>query len=256
MKPSLFIRKLSLSLLFVIHQSMASDANSPDGKMPTQAKSHATPYTFIEAYHDALVNDARLAVVETQVKAQEEQVNQAEAQLGMQANLSATTGWQNYKTQSSHSATEQTTNNESVTLSKSLYAPKTSLLVDQSLIRVDYAKLNLNNKRVELGVRVAEAYLNALMAQESRKLSQFQLETALANLNQVDEALKLGYSSKVDLFSAKAEVDDAKARVLADDLAMITQRQALQQIVGRALPQQLPMLSISEMELSEKFSCR
>lgn len=214
---------------------------------------HEPTYTLVDAFRDALANDARLALVEIQMDAQLEQKNQAESQLGMQANLSGMAGWQRYSVQGVNRSTEQNTSNETITVTQPLYSPRQRELLEQSLIKIDYAKLNLNNKRVELAMRVVEGYLNALMAQESYQLSKFQSETAIKNLNQVEEALKLGYSSKVDLFSAKSEVDNAKARELADALAMQTQRHGLEQMVGRKLPERLPMLHVAEEQWVASF---
>jgi outer membrane protein TolC len=228
---------------------------SPEPQLPAPELGAPTAglYTIADAYRDALQYDATLASGVARFKAEGEQTEQAKSQKRPQLNATVFTGWEQYGLQGGGAQKSQATNKEMLAATQALYAPKSDALIEQSLVKVDYSRLNLDSQRAELAVRVSQAYLSTLLAQEGRKLSQAQVETAQKRLYQVSESLKLGYASKVDTYSAQADVDDAQSKLLADEQGLVIQRQGLQQLVGRTLPETLPVPSVQEVALLDKF---
>jgi outer membrane protein TolC len=101
----------------------------------------------------------------------------------------------------------------------------------------------------ELGLRVAEAYLNALLAQENKALSLQQIDSTQKRLDQVTAALKMGYSTKVDKLSLEAELDDVKARVMSDEQQFVFFRQKLKGLIGEESPQVFPVPQVEVNQL-------
>ncbi len=213
----------------------------------------ATNMTLDEAYQLALAKDAKLASSEAQLEANKELTEQAFAQLLPQVNASASVKKEQYQLPSNALAFDENTNNKSLQVTQTLYNRQALYALDQTGVKVDYARLRLSGAKNELGVRVTQAYLNLLLTQENLFISQQQVETTEKRLEQVSAALKVGYSTKVDKLSLQAELDDAKAKLTADQQHLIFFQQKLKVLIGQDITVNLPWPKVDALALVNQF---
>lgn len=209
--------------------------------------------TLSEAYALALTKDAKLAASSARLEADEELKAQATAQLLPQVSASVSAKKEQYQLPTSKLNFDETTNNRNLQVTQTLYNRQAFYGYDQAGLKVDYARLRLSATQNELGVRVSEAYLNCLLAQENLALSKQQIETTEQRVKQVNAALKVGYSTKVDALGLTAELDDAKAIYMADQQRLASARQKLRVIIGQEIPDLLPWPSLKPDQIMSQF---
>lgn len=209
--------------------------------------------TLSEAYALALSKDAKLASSSARLEADEELKAQATAQLLPQVTASLSAKKEEYQLPTSKTNFDETTNNRNLQVTQAVYNRQAFYNYDQAGLKVDYARLRLSATQNELGVRVSEAYLNCLLAQENLALSKQQIETTEQRFKQVNAALKVGYSTKVDVLGLTAELDDAKANYMADQQRLASARQKLKVIIGQEIPDVLPWPKLQPETIMSKF---
>lgn len=209
--------------------------------------------TLAEAYALALSKDAKLASSSARLEADEELKAQATAQLLPQVTASLSAKKEEYQLPTSKTNFDETTNNRNLQVTQPIYNRQAFYNYDQAGLKVDYARLRLSATQNELGVRVSEAYLNCLLAQENLALSKQQIETTEQRVKQVNAALKVGYSTKVDVLGLTAELDDAKANYMADQQRLASARQKLKVIIGQEIPNVLPWPKLQPETIMSKF---
>lgn len=209
--------------------------------------------TLAEAYALALSKDAKLASSSARLEADEELKAQATAQLLPQVTASLSAKKEAYQLPTSKTNFDETTNNRNLQVTQPIYNRQAFYNYDQAGLKVDYARLRLSATQNELGVRVSEAYLNCLLAQENLALSKQQIETTEQRVKQVNAALKVGYSTKVDVLGLTAELDDAKANYMADQQRLASARQKLKVIIGQEIPNLLPWPKLQPETIMSKF---
>lgn len=215
--------------------------------------SHSYGMTLSEAYMLALSKDAKLAASSARLEADEELKAQATAQLLPQVTASVSAKKEQYQLPTSKTNFDETTNNRNLQVTQPIYNRQAFYGYDQAGLKVDYARLRLSATQNELGVRVAEAYLNCLLAQENLLLSKQQIETTEQRVKQVNAALKVGYSTKVDALGLAAELDDARATFTADQQRLAAARQKLKVIIGQEIPQVLPWPKLQPESIMSQF---
>lgn len=213
----------------------------------------AASMTLDEAYQLALAKDAKLASSEAQLEANKELTEQALAQLLPQVTATASVKKEQYQLPTNPLAFDENTNNKNLQVTQAVYNRHAHYALDQAGLKVDYARLRLSGAKNELGVRVTQAYLNLLLTQENLFISQQQVATTEKRLAQVNAALKVGYSTKVDLLSLQAELDDAKAKHTADQQQQLFFRQKLKVLIGQDVPDQLPWPKVDAPTLVNQF---
>jgi outer membrane protein len=214
---------------------------------------YASTMTLDEAYQLALAKDAKLASSEAQLEANEELTEQAFAQLLPQVTASASVKKEQYQLPSNPLSLDENTNNKNIQVTQALYNRQALYALDQAGLKVDYSRLRLSSAKNELGVRVAQAYLNLLLTQENLLISQQQVETTEKRLEQVSAALKVGYSTKVDKLSLQAELDDAKAKLTSDQQQLAFFRQKLKVLIGQDVSTNLPWPKVNASALVNQF---
>lgn len=215
--------------------------------------SHSYGMTLSEAYMLALSKDAKLAASSARLEADEELKAQATAQLLPQVTASVSAKKEQYQLPTSKTNFDETTNNRNLQVTQPIYNRQAFYGYDQAGLKVDYARLRLSATQNELGVRVAEAYLNCLLAQENLLLSKQQIETTEQRVKQVNAALKVGYSTKVDALGLAAELDDVRATFTADQQRLAAARQKLKVIIGQEIPQMLPWPTLRPESIMSQF---
>lgn len=213
----------------------------------------AANMTLDEAYQLALAKDAKLASSQARLEADQELTEQALSQLLPQINLTASVKKEQYQLPGNSNRFDESTNNKNVQLSQAIYDRQAFHVLDQAGLKVDYARLRLSSTANELGVRLAQSYLNVLLTQENLILSQQQVDSIEKRLEQVTAALKVGYSTKVDRLSLQAELDDAKAKLTADQQQQLFFRQKLKMLIGQDVSESLPWPTLDAPALINQF---
>jgi TolC family type I secretion outer membrane protein len=209
--------------------------------------------TLDGAYRMALANDAKLASSEARLEADSRQTEQALARLLPQVTATGSVKKEQYTLPDSSTSFDETTSNINVQITQPLYDREAFYTWDQAGIKVDYAKLRFANDKNELGVRVAEAYLNVLLMQENVLLSESLVDSTKERLAQISAALKVGYATKVDSLSLVAELDDSRARLTADRQQLLFFREKLKVLTGKDLPDTLPWPTFNAADLLNRF---
>ena len=209
--------------------------------------------TLAEAYSLALAQDAKLASAQSRLQADSELVPQAQSQLLPQVSVGVSNKSESYVLPSQKGSFDEQTSNQNVQVSQPLYARKAWYGVEQASLKVDFAQLRLAGTRAELGIRLSDAFLTFLLAQEHLSLSQQLVTTTERRLAQAQAALKVGYASKVDVLSLSAELDDARAQVITDQQRLLFARQKLKGLIGREVPQQLAWPKIDVAQLQKRL---
>jgi outer membrane protein len=215
--------------------------------------SFAQVMTLNDAYQLALAKDAKLASSEARLEADKEQKDQALSQLLPQVTASMSAKKELYQLPNNPLSFDENTNNKNLQITQAIYNRQALYGYDQAGLKVDYAKLRLTSAQNELGVRVAQAYLNVLLSQENVALSQQQVATTEQRLNQVTAALKVGYSTKVDRLALVAELDNAQAQLTTDQQQLVFYRQKLKVLIGQSVPDVLPWPQFSPEGLTAEF---
>jgi TolC family type I secretion outer membrane protein len=105
--------------------------------------------------------------------------------------------------------------NYSLTLRQPLYRMQSWANYRQAEARVSGAEADLENALKDLGVRVAEAYFNALLAEDVLASVLVQKEANLAQLDSAKRALDLGWGTRTDVDEAQASYDFVVSQELA-----------------------------------------
>lgn len=213
----------------------------------------ASAMTLFDAYELAVAKDAKMASSSARLSADKELKDQAISQLLPQVTASLSGKKEQYQLATTQGEFDETTNNKNIQVTQALYNRQAWYGKDQAELKVDYARLRLTSTENELGVRVSEAYLNCLLAQENLWLSQQQVETSEQRLQQVDAALKVGYSTKVDRLAMLAELDNNKAQQQADQQQLLAARQKLAVMIGQEVPEQLPWPQLNTEAVLAQF---
>jgi TolC family type I secretion outer membrane protein len=213
----------------------------------------AQAMTLFDAYQLAQAKDAKLASSQAKFKADSELTEQAFAQFLPQVTASMSTKQEVYQLPKNPLSFDERTNNRNVQVTQALYNRQALYAYDQAGLKVDYAKLRLSSANNELGIRLAQTYLNVLLAQENVQLSEQQVKSTEQRLQQVTAALKVGYSTKVDHLSLIAELDDAKAKLTSDSQQLAYFKARLQGMIGQAIPDYLPWPSLDVKKLISQF---
>lgn len=213
----------------------------------------ASAMTLNDAYQLALEKDAQLASAKAKLVAAEEMTEQAFSQLLPQVTASISGRDDAYQLPTSSKSFSEQTQTRNIQLTQTVYNRQAFKNLEQAGLKVDYARLRQAGMTNELGIRVAQAYLNVLSAQENKALSLQQIDSIEKRLKQVTAALTMGYSTKVDQLSLQAERDDAKARLLADEQQLVFFRQKLKGLIGEQPPETLPWPNVDADQVLRQF---
>lgn len=199
----------------------------------------AQALTFTEAFDAALRTDAQFRAAEFDLQSSRQGVPIARA--GLLPNISLSVGAANVN------GSRQYPNavNQDVRLKVDYSAPNANLAMRMPLINVealnryrqsqvqsDQAESVFRTRGLDLINRLAAAYLQVLLAEESRQLVEVQLQSQTTQLKQAEQRLGAGEGTRVDVASARANLDIVRARLIeAEDQLQLSHIQ-LKRITG------------------------
>jgi outer membrane protein, protease secretion system len=221
----------------------ATPASAPAAVKPAAA---AVPATGVrlnleQAYRVALEHDAVIRASEAGAAAKRERLPQAKAQL--LPNISADFGrFRNhlfsstpnpYKPGTTIDSTDKYfSDTKTLTIRQPLYRPFNYADYQQAKAEVRDADASLDKDVQNVAVRVAGAYLDALLAQDTLSLVLAQKQAYMTQLDSARKRFSAGAGVRTDIDDAQARVDMAIAQELEARQALGYTKRQLQVVVG------------------------
>jgi outer membrane protein len=187
---------------------------------------------LLQAYREALANDAQFAVARSTVVAGREKYDQGRSALLPQLNASASLFENESETDLSPSRSFTTTDYQ-LTLTQPLYRWQNWVGYQQGDLLTAQAEVTFAQAEQDLILRVAEAYFNVLNAQESLRATQSQKTAIGQQLELAKKSFEVGTATITDTHEAQARYDLVTAQEAAADNLLEVSRQSLNAILGK-----------------------
>ncbi|MFK7964472.1 MAG: TolC family outer membrane protein [Burkholderiaceae bacterium] len=198
--------------------------------------SSASAYSLVEAYQDALDNDAELAAARASLEADKQLIPLARSQTLPSIGASADISRERFDP-SGLPARTFTSQVYGVSLSYPLYNAQNSVAVDQSKLQVNISEARLAAAEQDLVLRVAEAFFDVLAAENDLATTQAEKTAIGEQLAAAKRNFEVGTATITDQQEAQARFDLAVAQELAAENALEVQRSALQTLTGKPAEQ-------------------
>ncbi|MEY4980090.1 MAG: hypothetical protein RLZZ352_2360 [Pseudomonadota bacterium] len=210
--------------------------HAQDAAPPAQALGLA------QVYAHALAHDATLRATRAQADGVDERVAQARAQLKPRMSFNATRFYNDLDRTQPNLLGQPTATHEgyysssqSLQLRQPLYRPALSWGVDVALAQQAEAQAVLSRAVQNLGVEVAEAYLQVLLAQEEEQLLGQQIHMTQQQKQSAEKRLAAGQGIRTDIDEAQARMDGLAAQQLQARQARQTALLQIQSMTQQAL---------------------
>ena len=190
---------------------------------------------IVQAYRDALANDAIVAAARSQLSATREKVPQARAGLLPAVNANANLGYQTFDT-SLAPRREFNSQNYSITLSYPLYRRQNSEVFEQSKLGVTLAEFQFESVQQDLILRVSQSYFDVLSAQDTLDTIRAQKRAISEQLASAKRNFEVGTATITDQQEAQSRFDLIVAQEFAASNDLDVKRAALAQLTGKVVP--------------------
>lgn len=189
-----------------------------------------------QAYQDAKTNDAQLKAQETGFLATLENKTQALSQKKPQVNLSGSVGASKTFDIDDASDNLSLTGSYTLNLTKSLYNKNLDAQIEQVDAAILQARLELEQQRQALILRVAQPYFNYLNAIETLRVATTEKNAVQRQLQQVKVFFDVGRSPITDLKEAESSYNLAIANEVAAQQGIIDARENLRVVTNKLYP--------------------
>lgn len=199
----------------------------------------AEPVSLQSAYEKAMSNDARLRAAEADHAIQKEEIGKARA--GFRPNIRASASRGRSATESTgmnssgNAVTQEqyyNTKNYSIQLKQPLFNWTTIAGYKQAKAVVAKSDAVLNVERAGVIVRTAEAYFNAMYAEDNLEFSRVQVQSMAEQLQQARRRYAKGFGTITEVHEAQANHEMAIADALEINNSIEQSRRDLQNIIG------------------------
>ena len=193
---------------------------------------------LLGAYRDALGYDAQINSARAALNAGRERMPQGRAGLLPSVNMTANTGWNDidYKTRTeppTESKAKYNSNGWSLSLSQPLFRWQNWETYKQAELVVVQAEAQYELARQDLILRLAQAYFDVLLAEESLASAQAQKTAIAEQLASAKRNFEVGTSTITDTHEAQARFDLTTAQEIAASNDLLVKRQSLRMIIGK-----------------------
>ena len=204
------------------------------------ANSWAQAADLLETFHAAQANDPVFAAARATQQAGQEKLTQGRSLLLPSINLSANTTFNDLTTQY-HPATpplftggsnRYNSNGYGVTLVQPLFRQQNWQAYSESELQAAQAGMQLKIAEQDLILRVAQAYFDVLIAQDSVGLVNAQKTAISEQLEQAKRNFEVGSATITDTLEAQARYDLTGAQEIAAQNNLEIKRSALQQLIN------------------------
>ena len=211
------------------------------------ASSNTQAADLLESYHAAQAHDPQIAAAYATLQAGREKLPQGRSLLMPSINLNANSTFNEQTTTYSgtpvfSSGTNRyNSNGYGVTLVQPLFRQQNWLAYSASELQVAQAEAQFKIAEQELILRVAQAYFDVLIAQDSVQLAEAQKTAIAEQLEQAKRNFEVGSATITDTLEAQARHDLTGAQEIAAQNNLEIKRSALQQLID-ATPNDLAHL--------------
>ena len=213
------------------------------------ANSFAQAADLLETFHAAQANDPLFAAAHATEQAGQEKLSQGRSLLMPSINLSANTTFNNLTTQYhpekppflTGSTNRYNSNGYGVTLVQPLFRQQNWQVYSESELQAAQSGIQLKVAEQDLILRVAQAYFDVLIAQDSVQLVEAQKTAISEQLEQARRNFDVGSATITDTLEAQARYDLTGAQQIAAQNNLEIKRSALQQLIN-AIPKDLKPL--------------
>jgi outer membrane protein len=213
------------------------------------ASNWANAADLLETFHAAQINDPVFAAARATQQAGQEKLAQGRSLLEPSVNLNANSTFNDLTTQY-HPAippiftggeNRYNTHGYGVTLVQPLFRQQNWLAYSESEIQAAQAGMQLKIAEQDLIMRVAQAYFDVLIAQDSAQLAEAQKTAISEQLEQAKRNFEVGSATITDTLEAQARYDLTGAQLIAAQNNLEIKRSALQQLIN-AMPKDIKPL--------------
>ncbi len=205
----------------------------------------ASAQSLLQFYRDALANDPTYAAARAQYQANQEAVPQARAGLLPVIGLSGTAQRENYDYDwtppAPSTSLDATTRTYALSLTQPLFRWQNWETYKQSQLSVAAAEAQFVQSKQDLILRVSQAYLDVLAAQDSLDFTRAQKTAIEQQLASAKRNFEVGTATITDTNETQARYDLATAQEIAAENDLQVKRAALQQITGKAPGELVPL---------------
>ncbi len=189
---------------------------------------------LLQTYRDALANDSQFAASRAQLDAGREKIPQGRAGLLPTIGLSANSNWNDVEVKRPAATDSRYNSNGYVLqLTQPLFRWQNVVAYNQSKLQVAQSEAVFEQARQDLILRVAQAYFDVLLAQDTLTVAQGQKKAIAEQLEQAKRNFEVGTSTIVDTHEAQSRFDLSVAQEIAAQSDLEVKRQALRQVVGK-----------------------
>lgn len=214
--------------------------NTPSPERVLVDETTQRPLGLAQAYESALVQDATLRAARAQSQGVAERLVQAQAQLRPNVSLNVSRFHNDLASTQFNALGQPITKHDNyysygqtLQLRQPLYRPVLGLGVDQARSQISDAQSVLEREVQNLGMRVVEAYLQVLLAQEKEALLKVQHQLITRQLDAARKRFEGGQGIRTDIDEAQARLDMVQAQQLEASQSRQTAQLQLQMMVQR-----------------------
>ncbi len=200
---------------------------------------------LLETYHAAQANDPVFAAARASQQAGQEKLPQGRSQLLPNVSLAANSTFNDQNSQYTLPSSAFLNGNRrynshgyNVNLTQPLFRQQNWLAYTESELQVAQTEAQFKLAEQDLVLRVAQAYFDVLIAQDSVQLAEAQKTAISEQLEQAKRNFEVGSATITDTHEAQARYDLTSAQEIAAKNDLEIKRRALQQLIN-AMPKDL-----------------
>lgn len=204
------------------------------------ALADAPALDFAAAYREALANDATFAAARSAQQAGRYYVPQARAGLLPAIQLAGSTARNQAENTTpdiygnpATSDIDYTSRSHQLSLRQPLWRPASVAQYRLAHAQEAYSEATFSKEWQALVDRLAQAYLDTLLAEQARELARVQKEALVGQLEQAQRFFTAGEGTRTDIDEAQARHDLAESRLIEAEYAVEIARRGLQELLGR-----------------------
>ena len=206
------------------------------------ASGGANATDLLQTYRAAQANDPVIAAARAAQQAGQEKLSQGRSLLMPSVNLNANTTINDLTTQFNPTVPPLLTggtdrynsNGYGVTLVQPLFRQQNWVAYSESKLQAMQSDLKYKIAEQDLIVRVAQAYFDVLIAQDSVELANAQMNAISEQREQAKRNFEVGSATITDTLEAQARYDQTGAQEIAAKNNLEVKRSALQQLINAA----------------------
>jgi len=208
------------------------------------ANSRAQAADLLEIFRAAQANDPVFAAARAARQAGQEKLPQGRSMLMPSVSLSANSTFSDSTTQYSGPTimpggkNRYNSHGYGVNLTQPLFRQQNWLIYTEAELQVEQAEAQFKVAEQDLIVRVAQAYFDVLIAQDSVQLAEAQKTAISEQLEQAKRNFEVGSATITDTHEAQARYDLTSAQEIAAQNNLEIKRRSLQQLIN-AMPKDL-----------------